>query len=192
MKALICSLGLLTGIGSGEPQSLFDGESLNGWRVDGAPYWRVVGDRLVGQSDAGRKNSVLWTEESFGDFTFTCEFRYAGDIDSGIFLRQENDQIQIGVSRSLKTDMTGSPYIANKRGYPKKADLAAGVLKPGDWNQMKITAIGENYTVHLNGTPVMNYHSDSATEKGPIGLQVHPGVVMKIEFRDLHVEALAD
>ena len=181
---------MLTGLGFAGSETLFDGESLNGWRVDGAPYWRVVGDTLVGQSDAGKKNSVLWTEKSYRDFSLSLSFRFAGDVDSGVFLRQENDQVQIGISRSLKRDMTASPYIANKRGYPDEAKEVAALLKAGDWNDMKIVCEGSLYTVHLNGSKVMEYRSESAVEEGPIGLQVHPGVVMKIEFRDLELEPL--
>ncbi|MBK1826061.1 3-keto-disaccharide hydrolase [Haloferula rosea] len=192
MRALVCGLALVAGSCFASPEPLFDGESLDGWRVRGAPYWRVVGDTLIGQSDAGKKNSVLWTKESFGDFELSFEFRYAGDIDSGVFLRQENDQIQIGISRSLKRDMTASPYIGSKRGYPKEAKQAKDVLKPGDWNRMTIRAVGNVYVVHLNGIKVMDYSSETAKEEGPIGLQVHPGVVMKIEFRDVQIDRLDD
>lgn len=190
MKALVCGLALFAGTSFAAPESLFNGESLDGWKVQGAPYWRVVDSTLVGQSDFAKKNSVLWTEEAFGNFEFSFEFRFAGDIDSGVFLRQENDQIQIGVSRSLKRDMTGSPYIGSKRGYPKQAKNAAELLKAGDWNRMTIRAEADRYLVHLNGVQVMQYRSETAKSHGPIGLQVHPGVVMKIEFRDLQVDRL--
>jgi hypothetical protein len=36
----------------------------------------------------------------------------------------------------------------------------------------------------------VKYTSDTAVEKGPIGLQVHPGRAMKIEFRNLRIEPL--
>jgi len=192
MRALLIGLAWSAGTCLAAPEPLFDGETLAGWKVKGAPYWRVVGDTLIGESDANKRNSVLWTKESFGDFVLTFDFRCAGDIDSGVFLRQENDQIQIGTSRSLKRDMTGSPYIASKRGYPKEAKGAVEALKAGDWNQMSIRAVEGRYVVHVNGTKVMDYVSDTAKSEGPIGLQVHPGVVMKIEFRDLEVDRLDD
>lgn len=179
-----CSLALA------EPTKLFDGQSLDGWKVDGASYWKAVDGILVGESDQHKKNSILWTKKSYQDFSFECEFRYEGKIDSGVFLRDFNEQIQIGISSSLKRDMTGSPYIANKRGYPSEAKGVADLLKQGEWNKLRIVAKGAVYTVTLNGKQVLEYRSDSAVKKGPIGLQVHPGRLMKIEFKDLKIDTI--
>lgn len=171
------------------PESLFNGKDLDGWKVKGAPVWKVEEGIIVGHNGPQKKGSILWTEKEFTDFVFETEFRYNGEIDSGIFLRQENDQIQIGVSRSLKRDMTGAPYIVSKKGYPAEAEGVAKLLKAGEWNQMKITANGKVYIVELNGEKVLEYTSETSVEKGPLGLQVHGGIDMKIEFRKLTLEA---
>ncbi len=55
---------------------------------------------------------------------------------------------------------------------------------------MKIVSKGKTYTVTLNDKQVIEYVSDTAKESGPLGLQVHPGVKMKIEFRSVIVEPL--
>ncbi len=172
------------------PDALFDGITLDGWKVQGADYWTVKDGILIGQSDEKKHNSILWTEREYEDFVFESEFRYEGKIDSGVFLRHENDQIQIGISGSLKRDMTGSPYISSKRSYPAEAEGVAELLKEGKWNKMKITAKGKVYTVELNGKKVLEYTSDTAKEKGPVGLQVHPGMEMKVEFRDITLASL--
>ena len=59
-----------------------------------------------------------------------------------------------------------------------------------DWNSMTIVAIGRNYTVWLNGRHVMSYDSDSAVERGPIGVQLHGNNEMTIDYRDLRVAEL--
>ena len=64
----------------------------------------------------------------------------------------------------------------------------AELLKEGEWNTMKITAVGPVYTVELNGKEVVTYTSETAKDKGPVGLQVHPGKEMKILFRDISLE----
>ena len=172
------------------PEPIFNGKNLDGWKVEGGEYWTVEDGVLTGESDDKKKNSLLWTEKEYTDFTLEAEFRFEGHVDSGFFLRNANDQIQIGISGSLKRDMTGSPYIASKGKYPEEAEGVAKLLKEGEWNNMKITAKGKTYTVELNGRKVLEYESDTATEKGPVGLQVHPGLMMKIEFRDLKIEEL--
>jgi hypothetical protein len=186
---LVASL-LVSAIAGAEPEKIFNGTGLDGWKVQGAAYWSVADGVLKGESDDKKQNSVLWTEKTFKDVSIELEFRFSGDVDSGVFLRHENDQIQIGTSRSLKRDMTASPYIGTKRGYPQEAGRVKELLKQGEWNKMKIVAKGGTYTVSLNGEQVIEYVSDTAKESGPLGLQVHPGVKMKIEFRNLTVDSL--
>jgi len=188
MKILTCLLAA-TLLSHAAPEAIFDGKSLAGWKTAGADVWTAADGVLTGTSNEKKQGSILWTEKEYADFVFSCEFRFEGKIDSGVFLRHENDQIQIGVSGSLKRDMTASPYIASKRGYPVEAKGVAELLKEGEWNTMKITAKGAVYTVELNGKEVMTYTSDSAKDKGPIGLQMHAGVAMKIDFRAIAVES---
>ena len=90
---------------------------------------------------------------------------------------------------SLKRDMTASPYIPGK-GYPVEAEGVKELLKPKDWNTLKIEAKGDTYTSWLNGKKVMTYTSDSAVEKGKIGIQLHGSRVMAIDFRNLKAAPL--
>ena len=112
-----------------------------------------------------------------------------GVVDSGVFLRNEREQVQIGISGSKKRDMTASPYISGK-GYPVEAEGVAELLKPHDWNTLRIRARGQTYTTWLNGKEVMNYTSETAVERGPIGLQLHPGRHMRIDFRAIRLTEL--
>jgi hypothetical protein len=181
---------LFSGLAGAEPEKIFNGTGLEGWKVKGAEYWSAADGVLKGESDDKKQASTLWTDKSYKDFTMELDFRFAGDVDSGVFLRGENDQIQIGTSRSLKRDMTCSPYIGSKGKYPQEAAGVKELLKEGDWNHMKIVAKGNTYTVTLNGKQVIEYVSDTAKTEGQLGLQVHPGVKMKIEYKNVTVEGL--
>lgn len=191
MKRTLIILAGLTAFLHAEPTAIFDGKTLDGWKVEGAEYWTVVDGAIVGESDQKKKRSHLWTEKEYSDFKLNFEFRYNGHIDSGVFVRHEKDQIQIGISGSLKRDMTASPYIPGK-GYPVEAEGVKELLKEGEWNKMTILAKGNHYEVSLNGKKVMTYDSDSAKESGPIGLQVHAGRLMKVEFRNMELEEIKD
>lgn len=173
-----------------EPRPLFDGATLEGFDVQGESYWSAEGGVLTGRSDERKLGSILWTEKSYRDFVLELEFRFEGHTDSGVFLRKESEQIQIGISGSEKRDMTCSPYIGCKRGYPVEAKGVAELLDEGGWNRMRIVAKGPEYTVFLKNREVMRYRSESAGESGPIGFQVHPGLEMTIEFRNLSIEPL--
>jgi len=168
---------------------IFNGTDLAGWRVVGAPHWRVVDGVLVGENDADKKGSMLYTDRPYGDVIVEGEVRFSGEIDSGIMVRKPELQVQIGVSRSLEKDMTCSFYTGT---YPEeaRAPKAADLLEPGEWNRIRLEAKGDTFIVWLNGQQVSQYTSDKYREPGPIGLQIHPGLVMKVEFRDLRAKAL--
>lgn len=169
--------------------AIFNGSDLAGWKVVGEPYWKVVDGALVGENDAEKKGSMLYTDKPYGDVIVEGEFRFTGEIDSGIMVRKPELQVQIGVSRSLKKDMTCSFYTGT---YPEeaRAPKAADLLKPGEWNRIRVEAKGDTFTVWLNGERVSQYTSDKYREPAPIGLQIHSGLVMKVEFRDLRAKAL--
>jgi hypothetical protein len=163
---------------------IFNGRDLTGWTPPAESHWKVVDGILVGENDADKKGSMLYTEKAYGDVILEGEVRWEGEIDSGFMVRKPELQLQIGVSRSLKRDMTCSFYVGN---YPEEAQAkrAGEFLKPGDWNRIRIRAKGDTFTVWLNGEPVSQYTSPKYADPAPIGLQIHAGLTMKVEFRDL-------
>jgi hypothetical protein len=167
-------------------KKIFNGKNLDGWKApEGNVWWTANKGTLAAKSDPDQKGSILWTEKAYSDFIIQMDFKFGeGTVDSGIFIRSEKDQIQIGESGSLKRDMTCSPYIPGK-GYPVEAKNIKELLKMDDWNTIKVKALGTVYTMSLNGEEVLTYDSDTAIEKGPIGLQLHPGRDMDIEFKNI-------
>tara|TARA_Y100001934_G_C12368435_1_gene784878 strand:+ start:1838 stop:2443 length:606 start_codon:yes stop_codon:yes gene_type:complete len=173
---------------------IFNGKDLSGWEApkgnDEAGWYRAVDGVLVIRSGPKKKGSILWSKKKYADFVMEFDFRFGeGVVDTGVHIRNGKEQIQIGISGSLKRDMTGSPYISGK-GYPVEAKGVAKLLKAKDWNTMKIKAVGKQYTVWLHGKQVMTYKSDSAIEKGPIGIQLHGNRVMGVDFRNLRLAQL--
>jgi hypothetical protein len=173
-----------------EPElvSIFNGKDLTGWKVPADNIWYKAEDGLLKiQSGPEKKGSILSTEKEYTDFVIECEFKFGkGTVDSGIFIRNNKEQIQIGISGSLQRDMTASPYIPGK-GYPVEAEGVKKLLKMDDWNTLRVEAKGKKYTAWLNGKKVMTYESESAIEKGPIGLQLHGGKDMAIDYRKIRV-----
>ena len=172
---------------------IFNGKDLSGWEVpdgnDEAGWYKAVEGVLKIQSGPKKKGSILWSKKKYRNFVVEFEFRMGeGRVDSGMHVRTK-DQIQIGISGSLNRDMTCSPYIPGK-GYPVEAKNIKKLLRPKDWNTMRIQAIGKEYTVWLQGEKVMTYKSDSAIDEGPIGIQLHGGRNMAIDYRKLKLAEL--
>lgn len=183
--AAISQYSLLAEEPAVETTPIFNGKDLAGWKAPENNTWWLVEDGVLQvRSGPKQKGSILWTEKEYNNFVFECEFRFGeGTVDSGIMVRN-SDQIQIGISGSLKRDMTASPYIPGK-GYPVEAEGVADLLKAKDWNHLKVVAEGKKYTSYLNGKKVMTYESDSAIEKGPVGLQLHVKRDMTIDYRNI-------
>ena len=195
-KLLCCALFL--GFAGGlfaEPKfkPIFNGKDLTGWKApkgnDEAGWYKAVDGVLKVQSGPKKKGSILWTTNKYRNFVMEFDFRFGeGVVDSGVHVRNQ-DQIQIGISGSLKRDMTCSPYIPGK-GYPVEAKNIKKLLKAEEWNTMRIQAIGKEYTVWLQGEKVMTYKSASAIEEGPLGIQLHGSRDMSIDYRNLKLAEL--
>ncbi|SHN29577.1 protein of unknown function [Cyclobacterium lianum] len=173
-------------------KTIFNGKNLKGWTVEPEDniWWSVEDGNITVENDPTKTGSTLWTKKEYGDFVFQMDFLMGtGTVDSGIFLRSEKDQIQIGISGSLKRDMTASPYIPGKS-YPVEAKGVKEVLDREDWNTMKVKLVDQTYTVWINGQEVMTYTSENMPDKGPIGLQLHPNNEMSIAFKNIQVGKL--
>jgi hypothetical protein len=177
-------------------ESAFNGKDLAGWKTSGADaFWTAADGVLTGANDKSfkdyNKGNMLYSEKSYQDVVIECEVRFSGEIDSGIMVRKDaagkkDIQMQIGVSRSLKKDMTGAFYIGK---YPEAgwAPKVATLWKNNEWNKIRFQAKGDTYTVWINGEQVSNYVDAGYPKAAPVGLQVHGGVKMKVEYRNIAI-----
>jgi hypothetical protein len=207
IRILITGLALVTSVSfplraaekiAGELKPIFTGTDLAGWKVpEPNPFWRVENGVLIGENDEKLKGHLLHTERAYTNFVVELEVRWSGEIDSGVMFREPELQVQFGISRSLKKDMTGAFYLAKhplnpKVGYPE-AGHPKGIEKlfqTDDWNKFRIEAKGNTFTVWLNDELVSRYTEARYAGGAPLGLQVHPGLKMKVEFRNIRAAAL--
>ena len=186
--ALLLCVFCLTGLAQAQLEPIFNGRDLAGWSSpDMEKFWRVENGVLVGENNPEMKGHYLWTEKSYGDFVLEFEVRWTGEVDTGVEFRVPHIQLQLGVSRSLKRDMSGSVYTGK---YPEagQAKDAAKLLKPfPEWNHYRLEAKGPVFTVAINGQPAVNYTDEKFIGPGPLGLQLHQGVKMKVEYRNIRV-----
>ena len=170
---------------------LFNGKNLEGLRCEPPElvhHWTVPEGGILAGENADENASILWTTGEYRDFELELEYMaLTDDYDSGVFLRGESHQVQIGISRSLQKDMTGCIY-APKDGqgaYPGQTDKVAEFHRVGEWNHLKIIVEGNRILTFLNGEPFVDYVGATMDDSGPIGLQLHGGVHMAIRFRNI-------
>lgn len=175
-------------------EPIFDGNDLEQWSVpENNIWWTLENETLWAKSDPDKIGSILWTKKSYNNFIIQMDFKFGeGVVDTGIYMRGDNPnnvQVQIGISGSLKKDMTGSPYVPTI-GYPVEASGVEALLDLVGWNTIKALTIDNTYTVWLNGVEIMNYELENANLNGPIGIQLHPGNEMSVQFRNIMVNEL--
>ena len=198
--ALILSLAGIVTSSADEPKlaPLFNGKDLTGFKAEPSKaFWRVEDGVLIGENDAAKKGNYLWTEKDYKDFVIEFDVRWKGTpprgVDTGIEMRKPNIQLQLGVSGSLKVDMSGSWYTGGKEKYPEagQAKDAKTLMKPeGEWNHFRIQAKGDTFTCWINGQKASEYTDAKFSGAAPLGLQIHPGVEMKCEYRNVKIAEL--
>jgi hypothetical protein len=177
-------------------KKLFDGKTLKGWECDPeveAAHWLVKKGKILFGENTNEKGSMLWTVEEYTDYELELEYQtLTDDYDTGVFPRGNGHQVQIGISRSLQRDMTACIYAPKdeKGAYPGQTDKVAEFHKVGEWNHLKIIVTGKRIQTILNGEPFVDYEGITINEKGPIGLQLHQGVHMAVQFRNIIIKEL--
>jgi hypothetical protein len=172
---------------------IFNGHDLRGWQSAGAEgFWRAEDGVLIGESDEALTGNYLRSEKSYGDFVLEFEVRWTGEIDSGIEFRDPALQLQLGVSRSLQRDMSGSFYVT-KVGYPEagQSKEAAKLMHPdGAWNTFRIRAEGPVFTVWINGVQSVQFTDEKFPGAAPLAIQIHAKLKMKVEYRNIRLAAM--
>ena len=184
----IATLPLLAGVahaaGDAEWQSLFDGKSLNGWRVvNGTASYEVIDGAIVGTAKAGTPNSFLATDQSYADFVLEFEAKQTvGPTNSGVQFRSHSKpEVMQGRVHGPQVDLdpserewTGGLYDEAMSGwwYPGTLNPQPGVYKFDEWNKIRIEAIGPSMRTWVNGQ-LSAYVFDATYKDGFIALQVH-------------------
>jgi len=198
--ALSLAFGTALNVFAAAPQltPLFNGKDLTHFKAEeSAEFWHADNGILIGENNAAKKGNYLWTEKSYADFVIEFDVRWKATtergVDTGMEMRSPKIQLQLGISGSLRVDMSGSFYTGGKPAYPEagQAKDAKKLMKPeGEWNTLRIQAKGNTFTCWINGQKASEYTDAKFSSPGPLGFQIHPGVVMKCEYRNIRLAEL--
>ena len=167
-----------------------------------------------------RNTFIIWRGGELGDFELKLEYRVSAEGNSGINYRSIEVPDVKWALKGYQDDIDGKdqwsgqnyeergrtflayrgqsvvlkpgakPEVAKQLG--DRAELQKKVLKE-DWNQVHIIAKG-NLMQHFTNGVLMSEVCDEDPEKrmmtGLLGVQVHVGPPMKIEYRNIRVKRL--
>ncbi len=198
--------------------SMFNGKNLDGWQgmlLDGNPI-KIAKlsdtERAKAQEEANKKMFENWSVRDgqiifngrganlvsmkpYRDFELIVDWKITKEGDSGIYLRG-TPQVQIwDTSRVEVGAQVGSGGLYNNNRDNIRDPLKVADNPLDEWNTFRITMIGENVTVYLNGELVVdnvrmdNYWDRSIPifREGTIELQAHGN---ELAFRDIWVKEI--
>ena len=185
--AVLFILGLSSCADTGPDwQYLFNGKDLSGFiQKNGEALFEVKDSVMVGTSVLGTPNSFLCTENHYSDFIFEVEYLLVDEMNSGIQFRSNSlPEYKDGRVHGYQCEIDPSErawsagiYDEARRGwlYPLNDEgnqEARKAYKKGEWNKVRVEAVGSSIRTWLNGVPVSNL-VDDLTAEGFIALQVH-------------------
>jgi hypothetical protein len=180
--------------------SLFDGKSMNGWKVnENQTSWAVKDGMLVCQ---GERSHIFYVgdDKPFKNFHFKAEVMTEPNSNAGIYFHtkyQESGWPKYGfecqVNLSYKSDprKTSSLYAVK--------DVLEPAAKDNEWYLQEIIVVGKKITLKVNGKTQVEYiepddqkaGSDFTRklDEGTFALQAHdPG--SKVYFHNIRVKRL--
>ena len=178
-------------------QPLFNGRDLDGWHPVPGGKWEVVDGTILGTSPRSEpRHGLLMTDKRFKNFRVRAKFKVTSG-DSGFYFRVEKTNTHVSV-RGFQAEVdnsreVGGIYETSMRAWVSKPDpkLIARTVKPGEWTDLLVTAVGDDITVSLNGVKVTELLGDKkCLKEGHIALQLHGGQDMKVQFKDLAIMEL--
>jgi hypothetical protein len=161
---------------------------------------------------------LIWRGGEVGDFELALDYRITGG-NSGVQFRSVEPtpgalagyqaDIEDGPSWSGCLYEQGGRGVVATRGervrlsadgrdavrLESAVELQRAVRPPssGEWNHYVIRARGAHLELELNGVrmvEVVDEHASTRRERGLLGLQLHEGAPMRVEFRDLRLREL--
>lgn len=172
---------------------IFNGKDINNWTIHGTEKWYVDHGELICESGPDKQYGYLSTNKAYKNFTLTVEFKQEANGNSGVFFRSsiEGTKISGWQAEVAPPNLhTGGIYESYGRGWlikPNPEDEQW--LKMGEWNTMKVTAIGDEVTTWLNGHEMIHIKDEKIGKgEGFIALQIHDGGGIKVKWRNLKIE----
>ena len=199
MLMLAATLGAAAGPATSEDKKAPDATKANpflapeAWQGLVKEYWTVEGSTVVGLTTKQQGfNTFLCSKAEYGDFEMKFSVRLKdGKGNSGIQIRSkiaDKEKFSVGGPQcDIGEGYWGSLYGELFGGMMKEAPKAEvnKLLKPKDFNEYYIKAVGKHVTIKVNGVVAVDEDFPKMPEKGIVAFQLHAGPPMEVTFKDI-------
>ncbi|MCO6455131.1 MAG: DUF1080 domain-containing protein [Pirellulaceae bacterium] len=179
-------------VGTVTPETLLKKNSWIVWRGGLVEDFELVLDYRVsaqGNSGVGYRLAVL-DGDPFSVRGPQADI-HGADMFTGICYEENGRRLLASRGQSTWIDEPGThPRLIAQFGDPEQLQ---GVARKEDWNRYRLVVKGQDAKHFLNGVLMSEVHDHDETnrmKRGLLGVQVHVGPPMKIEYRDIYLKHL--
>lgn len=128
--------------------NLFDGKTLDGWKVSECEVAVQDGAILLKGG-----NGWMRTDKKYADYVLEIEWKALDPKmwDSGIYIRATEPKA--GQSWPSRNQINLRKGLEGNIKEIKEAVAASELIKPGEWNRFRITVVGKTASLEINGKP---------------------------------------
>lgn len=180
-----------------EVKSLFNGKDLEGWELFGCMNMYVNAEgNLVTENGKEQEYGYLGTREYYKDFDLSVQFKQVSNGNSGLFFHSFVTDYNIVNGWQCEVAPQGCDtagiYESYGRGWLVQIpDEKETILKPGEWNDLRLRVEGDHVQTWLNGEPMIDINDECfAKSTGRIMLQVHDGCDIVVLWRNFMLQEL--
>ena len=162
---------------SNEFTYLFNGQSIDGWRMAGPGKFVLIEYDKSLQSEGGM--GLLWyAKKKYKDFILKIDWKVNRRNDnSGVFIRFSNPDndpwVAVNTGYEIQIDDLAMPIHKTGAIYNFAAPSNPRSKSVGEWNTFEIEATNQKYGVVLNGKKVISEFIGNRLTEGYIGIQNH-------------------
>lgn len=185
--------------------------------------WTVQNAAIVGTGDRGRGYLTYSGNKEVADLEMKFSYRFPGNGNSGVSIRAVHDETGKRDFKSYHADIghkgigknvmgawdfhtpgrrehrcfRGDRLVIEENDEPTITPIAGALsfddIRKGEWNDVHIIAIGNNFKLFINGKLSSEFTEhlpvEKRLDKGMIQLQLHdPGMV--VEFKNIRLKIL--
>ncbi len=181
---LILSTLIIIATSCKSPQSLYSG-NVGDWEMTGESEWSFSAHEIIGESNG--KMGFLKTSKIYNDFELSLEFMPDATINSGIFIKCQNENINPDDCYEINI-WDSNPKMENRSGsIVRRVPANHEVLTTNKWNTMTIKSKNGKIIAKVNGKKTATLSNDN-WPAGPIALQA--GETGTIKFKNIAIKEL--
>lgn len=200
--------------------NLFNGRNLNGWSGD-TQFWSVEDGAITGRTDGTLKMNrfLTWIGSTIRNFDLRVKVKVTAGGNSGLQYRGAmRPDVGLDIVSGYQCDIvannpdyngmlyeergrrilshTGEKVIVASDGQPWiVGKMEVKNFAPDEWHEYRVLVRGNHHQHWIDGHPtadLIDFDEKGRALDGVLGVQVHVGPAMKIQFKDFKIQHLPD